>query len=722
MRKLTTIASACAAVFLTASAVQAEAAFNRIAAFATTNNMIAGEDQSQETSPEIIYATKDGNTLVYTDSPLGAIGFVDITDAANPKPLGNLMLDGEPTAVVVGSKLAYAGVNTSESYVKPSGYLLSLNVADQQEVARCAISGQPDSVAIDPEERFVAIAIENERDEDLNDGVLPQLPAGNLTIVPLADGVADCDNKIEVDLTGLAEIGATDPEPEFVDVNSLGEIVVTLQENNHIVVVSKTGEILSHFSAGAVDLHGIDTGEERAFSFDQTQEQRKREPDSVNWIDDEHFATANEGDYEGGSRGWTIFKKDGTVVYESGIDFEKAIIEIGHYPEKRSGNKGVEPESIEVAKFGDKTLIFVGAERSSIVGVYDFNGGEPKLLQLLPSGIGPEGIIAIPQRDLLVTANEVDLREDKGPAAHVMLYQLGDQAAQYPMITSAGADELIGWNALSGLVADPEVDGKLYAVNDSFMRSQPRIFSIDASEHPARITGYVDVTRDGFPAQKMDMEGITTDGNGGFWVASEGRTDRLTPHAIYQINAKGKIKQEIAFPAALLAVEKRFSAEGITRVGDTLWIAIQREWQDDPKGMVKLVSYNTEEKTWGAVHYPLDVAEKGWVGLSEITAHDGKLYIMERDNQIGAAAKIKRVYQVELEGLTPAELGGELPVVEKTLARDLLPDMQQLNGYVQDKVEGMAIDSTGKAYFITDNDGVDDHSGETLFWTVDSLQ
>ena len=37
-----------------------------------------------------------------------------------------------------------------------------------------------------------------------------------------------------------------------------------------------------------------------------------REPDAVKWLDDDHFVTANEGDMDGGSRGWTIFNKDGS--------------------------------------------------------------------------------------------------------------------------------------------------------------------------------------------------------------------------------------------------------------------------------------------------------------------------------------------------------------------------------------------------------------------------
>ena len=68
------------------------------------------------------------------------------------------------------------------------------------------------------------------------------------------------------------------------------------------------------------------------------------------------------------------------------------------------------------------------------------------------------------------------------------------------------------------------------------------------------------------------------------------------------------------------------------------------------------------------MRYPLEKAEKGWVGLSEITAHDGKLYIVERDNQIGRDARLKAIYTVALDDFKPAKLGGELPLVEKTLA------------------------------------------------------
>ena len=708
------------ALALTSGAALAEKSFNRIASFPVVMNMAEGEDRKRESSPEIIDATADGMTLVYTDSPLEALGRVDITDPANPKPLGNIALPGEPTSVAVVGTTAYVGVNTSESYTAPSGMLKAIDVATGKELASCDLGGQPDSIAKSKDGAFISVAIENERDEDLNDGVIPQLPAGNLVMINTSDAGLDCASMKMVGLTGLADIAGSDPEPEYVSINGLGETVVTLQENNHMVVVGQDGSIVNHFSAGAVDLHNIDATDERGkLEFTESQLGRKREPDAVAWIDDSHFATANEGDYEGGSRGWTIFNKDGSVVYESGVEFEHAIIQIGHYPDKRSDSKGVEPESVTFAEFDGTPYVFVGAERASVVGVYDVtNPAAPVLTQLLSSGVGPEGYVTIPERGLLVSANEKDLIEDKGARAHVMIYELQDGAPVYPHLTSAGADELIGWGAISGMVADE--DGMIYAVNDSFYGFQPSIFKIDPSQKPARIVDVIRIHRaNGDAAQKLDLEGITLDGKGGFYVASEGRTERAIPHAIYHVNKDGLIKTnkgEITIPAELAAVEKRFGFEGLTRIDNTLWMVTQREWKDDPKNHIKLVSYNLDTKEWGAVHYEKAEPQTGWVGMSEITAHGDHVYVIERDNQHDHRAVTKKIYRIAKSDLTPAPLGGELPVVSKELVRDLLPDLKSTGGYVLDKVEGLAILQDGTVWVSTDNDGVDDSSGETMFW------
>ncbi|MEC7763204.1 MAG: esterase-like activity of phytase family protein [Pseudomonadota bacterium] len=716
--KLVTLTSAFA---LLAGAAQAEMNFNRIASFPVSSNMAAGEDIDRETSSEIIDVTADGMTLVYTDSPRGVVGRIDITDPANPAPLGNIDVGGEPTSVAVIGDVAFIGVNTSESYTNPSGKILSMNVASGEITGECDLGGQPDSVAKAQDGSFLSVAIENERDEDLNDGVLPQMPAGDLVMVDVANGALACDTLIRADLTGLADVAPTDPEPEFVDINSLGETVVTLQENNHMVVVARDGTILSHFSAGTVDLEGIDATDERgALLFTESQMGRKREPDAVKWLDDDHFATANEGDYEGGSRSWTIFAKDGSVVYESGTSFEHALVQIGHYPDKRSDAKGVEPESVTSGTFGGTPMVFVGSERGSAVGVYDVTDmANPVLKQLLPSGVGPEGYVTIPSRNLLVSANESDLLEDGGARSHVMIFEYAEGDAVYPHLTSEGMDELTGWGAISGMVADE--GGIVWAVSDSFYGFQPRIFKIDTTQTPARIVDAIDVTRAGYPAQKLDLEGITLDGEGGFWLASEGRTDRVIPHALYHVNADGEIEAEIGLPTELMAVERRFGFEGITKVGDTLWMAVQREWADDPEGQVKLVAYDTGTEEWGAVAYPLETPARGWVGLSEIVAHGDQVYLVERDNQLGDRAVVKQITRVSMDQMVPAPLGSELPVVTKEVVRDLIPDLTATGGYVLDKVEGLAIAADGTTWVSTDNDGVDDHSGETMFFQVDGV-
>ena len=612
---------ASAATLAAAAPALAEPFFERVASFPVALNLPAGADPATPTSAEIVAASGDGMTLVYTDSPNRAVGFVDITDPAAPAPLGSLAFDGEPTAVSILGQTAFVGVNTRASFTEPSGRLAAVDLATRAETASCDLGGQPDSVAAAPDGSFVAVAIENERDEEVNGGALPQLPGGWVAIVPLADGAMQCAAIVRAEVAGLAGTAPEDPEPEFVDVNANGEIAVTLQENNHFAILGSDGTVLAHFSAGATDLAGADLTEDGALAFDEAAAGVLREPDAVQWVDTDLLATANEGDWQGGSRGFTVFNRDGSVVFESGPALEHAIAAIGHYPEGRSDAKGVEPEGMEFARFGDTDYLFVLSERASIVGVYRIEGGTPVLHQLLPSGVSPEGVIAIPSRNLLVTANEVDLVEDGLARAHVMLYALADAAAPaYPTITAAGADELIGWGALSGLAADPEAPGRLYAVSDSVYAMQPRIHEIDATAEPARIVRAIPVTRFGQPAQKLDIEGIAPDGEGGFWLASEGRTDRLTPHALLRVDAEGEIEDEIAFPPELLAQETRYGAEGVTVVGDTVWIALQREWGDDPEGQVKLLAYNPEAEEWGAVRYPLDPApEGGWIGLSEIT-------------------------------------------------------------------------------------------------------
>ena len=64
-----------------------------------------------------------------------------------------------------------------------------MDVAGKTIDKSCDLGGQPDSVAISPDGSIAAVAIENERDEEVNDGEIPQLPAGYVAIFKLKDGI-----------------------------------------------------------------------------------------------------------------------------------------------------------------------------------------------------------------------------------------------------------------------------------------------------------------------------------------------------------------------------------------------------------------------------------------------------------------------------------------------------------------------------------------------------
>ena len=706
--------------------------FNRIATFEAHRNVPAGRTVSKKSVAEIVAASADGRWLAYTDAEQQGIGFIDIANPAQPQPAGFVPVDGEPTSVVFAHDKVLAVVSSTRQFDQPEGHLAVLDWASRKVVAKCNLYGQPDSIALDPGARHAVIAMENERDEKRNKGAMPQLPGGNLSIVPLdAKGMPDCTRLHPVALDGLADIATGDPEPEFVKVNRQGVAVVSLQENNHLVLVDVAKRtVLGHFSAGSVNLKEVDSKRDGNIQPTDTLNNVMREPDAVAWLDDTRFVTANEGDYKGGSRSFSIFNTDGSVAWDSGNFLDHEAIRLGHYPEARSAAKGNEPEGIEVGLFGKDRLIFVGSERSSLVTVWRDRGvGQPpQYLQALPAGSGPEGLLAIPQRNLLVVASE----NDGAARSSVMIYQRGAAEPAYPTLMSSdsASGTPIPWGAISGFSADRKQPGRLWAVTDS-VYATTRILQIDANFSPALVTSAITVTKGGKPVG-FDGEGIAQRADGGFWIASEGDPDKkggALKDLLVRVNAKGEVQEEIALPESLSRHAVRFGLEGVTTTGEgeqeAVWLAVQREWKDDPKGMVKILRYTPATQAWGVLHYPLDTttASGGWVGLSEITAvGNDTLVVIERDNQFGDQS-LKTLKAFSVAGLQPAAPGdANVPVVRKRLVRDLVPDLQKQRGYVLDKVESFAIDAAGDAFAVTDNDGVEGGaSGETQFLRLGKL-
>lgn len=765
-------------------------AFQRIATF----NIFENTDIGNETVAEIVSASKDGKTLIYTDSELNRLGFVDITNPAVPVPLGTVDLDavnsdGEPTSVAVAGDYALVGLNTSVDFINVSGALVVIHIPTQNIVHTIPLGGQPDCVAVSPNESYCVIAIENERDEDLGDGEPPQLPAGEVIVVDLLGPIPQLWPSRRVDIVGVCDLFPEDPEPEFVSINKKNIAAVTCQENNHVILIDLADKrffriflsnvfpwlngarIEGDFSCGTVSiLENIDTKEEDPALIKpvETEFNISREPDAIVWIGKDLLATADEGDLFGGSRGFTVFDTSGNTVFESGTQLEHLTISIGHYPDGRSGNKGNEPEGITFGHYDAGKFLFVGSERSSVIGVYKVKKANKKgikleFVQVLPAGLAPEGLLCLPQRDLFVVASEDDSRGDKYRSS-LSIYELQEGTPSYPTIQSATVgDAPIGWAALSALASKPGTSDTLYTVYDSFF-GESRIFEVDMTAAVPTIVGET-VLKDtnGLLAAvgadlvngpgdtdyelnsvNLDPEGLAVSPlTGNFWVASEGRgtvgdasQPFETPNLICEVAPNGDVLRVVRLPAVLEAIQVRFGFEGITVVNeggnDVCYVCVQREWKNpaansntDPAGHVKIGRYDSSTDTWTFAHYPLDAPTSpngGWVGLSEIVWTGGKNFaVIERDNQAGADARIKRIYSFSLDGVTLEPAGNPLPTVAKNLVRNLIPDLEAPQGAVIEKVEGLTVLPNGDTYIVTDNDGVDDSNGETQLINLGKL-
>ena len=712
--------------------------FSRIATFPVYLNT----DITAETVAEIVTASKDGNTLIYTDGKTEKLGFVDITNPSTPLAAGTTALGGEPTSVAVAGQYALAAVNTSANFVSPSGNLQVIDIASHSLITSFDLGGQPDSIAVSPDGRYAAIVIENERDEDLGDGVPPQAPAGYMVIVDMLGAPSEWALR-HVSFTGLSGMRfADDPEPEFVDINRNNIAVVTLQENNHLALVDlASGNIVNHFSAGTVDLSQIDTSKDKIIELNSSLTDVPREPDGVSWISNSQFVTADEGDLDGGSRGFTIFNTDGSIAHAAGNSVEHVIVRHGHFPDKRAGKKGIEPENAEFAKFGNDKLLFIGSERASVALVYKLKKhGAPKLLQVLPTAVKPEGLLAIPQRNLFIVAGELDSRDDKIRSA-LSIYQRG-HTANYPTVISKNRRDgtPIPWGALSGLAMDREDNDTAYTIQDSFYEKS-RILKLDIDHVPAKITKEI-VLKDMMgklaavnplmvnsdSTVNLDPEGIATRKDGGFWMASEGKgsvgsSDR-TLNLLLRVHKRGLIEEVVTLPTTVNNRQVKFGFEGVTTVdtsdGEVVYVAFQREWVGDVKNHVRIGRYDTASSEWSFFYYPIETPlsiNGGWVGLSDLTyLGNDEFAVIERDNQGGPDAAIKRLYKISIKNLVSVTDDGstpDFPVVTKTLVRDLMDDLKATGGLVLEKIEGLAVTKKGTVLVVNDNDGVDDSNGET---------
>lgn len=734
-----------------------QSTFERTATYPVYENRPEGEDKSAETVAEISTVSKDGNTLIHTDASAQRIGFIDISDPNAPKGLGTLDLKAqghakdEPTSVAVyGDYLLVVIDETAGDFANPKGRVDIVRISDRTRVSSIDLKGQPDSIAISPAgapgKPKAAIAMENQRDEELNDGNLPQLPTGFVQTIDLSGDAKDWkatpirfeDDKDKL-LNVVKKAGLDTPEdlePEYVSINGKNQLAVTLQENNGVAIIDlQANRITNVFSAGSAEVKGVDTKSDKIINPTDTLPATPREPDAIAWIDDNHVATANEGDWKGGTRGWTVFDASGKIVWDAGNSVENLAIRHGLHNNKRAKKKGVEIEGIATAKMNGTNYAFVGSERSNFVAVYNVNDpANPQFVQMLFTTNGPEGILPIPERNMLAVSSEVD-EADNAVRSAVTLYRLGGEESQPSIVSADQGDAPIGWGALGALTADPKDANRLYAASDSAY-ANGWVYTVDASKQPAVITERRAVKRDGAPAEDLDIEGISVAADGGFWIASEGKKGK--DNRLFHTDKDLNITSAVELPADVAEHIGKWGLEGVSSTKDEngveqLFVAVQRPLWKDPEAKdrealegdntTRIGKYDTKTKQWQWFGYELEKsAGKGdWMGLSEITALDDKhLLVIERDKLNGPDAKVKRVMKVTLpegraEGAAASANGLALPMVNKELAVDVLPKLRATNGWTQEKLEGFTIAADGQMYAVTDNDALEDATGETVF-------
>ncbi|SDF14689.1 Uncharacterized conserved protein [Cellulosimicrobium cellulans] len=750
--------------------------FHRLATYPVFDNRPAGEDAAAETVAEISAVSEDGRTLVHTDALARRIGFLDLTDPGAPQGLGTLSLaelgseHDEPTSVAVVGGYVLVVVDTSVSFTEPSGRLDVVDLATRERVRSLDLGGQPDSIAVTPDGAHAVVAIENQRDEDAtpeggDEGDLPQLPAGFVQILELPGGdpaawstrAVPFVDEAGAPLPVVAAAGLDtpeDPEPEYVAINPAGtKAAVTLQENNGVAVVDvASGEVESVFSAGAVAVSGIDVKKDGTIDQTGSIPATPREPDAVGWVDDAHVATANEGDWKGGSRGWSVFDAvTGEVVWDAGAELERLAVRVGLHTEDRAAKKGVEPEGLAVATLGGTRYAFVGSERSNFVAVYDVtDASAPRFVQVLATTNGPEGLLVVPQRDLLVVSSEED-DAAAGVRSAVTVFGRGDAWAdaagspRFPSVVSADATTgpqagaPIGWGALGALSADPTDPQRLWTATDAAY-SPTQLLSLDVRGYgdgaPAVIDRTVTVTRDGAPVG-LDVEGVAARPGGGFWLGVEGA--KGAENAIVHVDAAGAVVESVALPDAVVGGLGKQGIEGVAvgapagagargpgaqATGEQVWVALQRGLTTDAggtAGTARIGRYDVATRTWDWFAYPLErtTTDGDWLGLSEVTVVDhDTLAVIERDKLNGPAAAVKRVYAVDVPDVAVGAASTTPVPVTKTLAHDVLPGLRATNGWTQEKLEGLTVGGDGTVWAITDNDGLADATGETVLLSL----
>ena len=731
-------------------------------------------------STEICDVGNEGRLVVYTDFARQSVGFVDITDPSRPRFVTTLPMGGEPTSVsVVGNHALVAVWADLPSAGSPPpaflpGELVVVDISNPQAptiVGRKGIGFHPDSIKARRigNAVYTVVAIENQPVVVSNGLVTSEDRPGS----PNDIGPAGLVQVVRVDLSNPANSVVTDiplpasllqaegllypndPQPEFVAWN--GNIAtVTLQENNGVAVVDMSNPdspVLSRvFSTLVCAPRAADLRRDAKIDFSQSYPTDApvvrdagsnpvttgaRMPDAIAiHPDGSTVYTADEGELSfTGGRGFSIWTPDGDFVRDDGGSLEQVAVGIAQYPDARSAARGIEVEGIASARFGTRDFLFALSERGSFMAVYDVAvATEPRLIQVLPTGISPEGILPVPERGLVICACE--------GSGTLSIFE-GSRGRWIPPSTAPTlfTKDTTPWSALSGLCRG-DIPGQFFSVGDNAMPT--KVVSVQTGWGFAPVRTVLPVLKNGVQAT-YDCEGIARDtsiaapASPGFWLAVEGN-GTTQPNLLVQVDGAGAVVREIQLPnsvdagsdptiggtAVSSATGGRIRSNGfegmsVSTDGRYLFAAVQRSFTGEfPTGTTyaRVARYDLQQVTgqtapqnglrtggnWDFFYYAFDTNDPdNWPGLSEITTiGTDQFLVIERDKGIGSGSTLKKVYAFSLRGLTPDADGmpGNGDTVTKVLVADCVEEFSPF-----EKIEGIGISHFGDLWVNLDNDG-----------------
>jgi len=446
-----------------------------------------------------------------TPTDVAQPGFVALFDAKTLALISTVDVGNLPDQLTFtkdGSTLLVAGEGEfnedSEHETDPLGTVAIVDVSNPlAPVAKIVDAAQFNGLEADLRDLGVRIKEGTSLAEDLEPEYISVSPDGKYAFVSLQENNAIGKIDLETgEIAGILGLGTVDMSSESeLDANDNGKIEIRNFDN---LVALRMPDAIAAFEAGGTTyVATANEGDSRGFDEDRVADLYEdglldaalaADLMAKGLIDDDEdtdiglerleVSTA-DGDTDGdgdidvlhafSSRSFSIFDANGTLVFDSGSDFEKIVAELapgrfndddGEDGENRSDAKGPEPEAIAVGEVGGHLYAFIGLERDSGIMIYDVtkpsqsffvNYIPPAFVGMTPAGVvaahGPEVITFIPPSES--TTGEAQIAVSYEISGTTLVYEL--ESLVNPGERSVGSDES---DVLLGTAGDDDLIGR----------------------------------------------------------------------------------------------------------------------------------------------------------------------------------------------------------------------------------------------------------------------